>query len=217
MEESISGFKQEGGWVTIVAHGERITAALRDIGVSGEDIEEWDEWRPKTHERLGDDITEKTAEQASITEGEGEQSDVTPNEDLDTAGEELTEAVNEVTDGDLGDAVSESKDSAAHAARAVDSAGRKMVRATEETIYKHVMTQVSPCYFDNELMSANLSRVRDDDQQRYAFEVNVTDDDLRDQVSEQLALYDDEIDHWRVETKTNTDPLEVVEGTPSLE
>lgn len=72
MEKSISGFKQEGGWVTIVEHGERMTAALRDIGVSGEDFEEWDEWRPKTHERFSEDINEKTAEQASIAEGDGE-------------------------------------------------------------------------------------------------------------------------------------------------
>lgn len=91
-----------------------------------------------------------------------------------------------------------------------------MVRTGEETIYKHVMTQVSPCYFDNELVSANLSRVRDNERQRYAFEVNVTDDDLREQVSEQLTSYDEEIDHWRIETKTNTDSLEVAEGVDSL-
>ena len=212
MEESISGFKQEGGWVAIVEHGERMTAALHDIGVSGEDFEEWDEWRPKTHERFSEDINEKTAEQASIAEGDGEKSGVSPDEDLETASEELIEAVDEATTGDLDDAISESKDSAAHTAQALDSAGRKMVRTGEETIYKHVMTQVSPCYFDNELVSANLSRVRDNERQRYAFEVNVTDEDLREQVSEQLTSYDEEIDHWRVETKTNTDSLKAVEG-----
>lgn len=212
MEESISGFKQEGGWVAIVEHGERITAALRDLGVSGEDFEEWNEWRPKTDERFSEDLDEKTAEQASIAEGDGEELGVSPDEDLETAGEELTEAVDEATNGDLGDTISESKDSVAYAARATNSAGRKTVRAGEEAIYKHVMTQVSPYYFDNELVGANLSRVRDNERQRYAFEVNVTDGDLSDQVSEQLTSYDDEIDHWRVETKTNTDPLETVEG-----
>ena len=42
-------------------------------------------------------------------------------------------------------------------------------------------------------------------------------DSEEDQVSELLASYDDEIDHWRVETKPNTETVEVVEGNSSLE
>lgn len=97
MEENISGFTQEGDWTTIVEHGERITAALDDVGVDGEEVTEWNEWRPKAHERLGDDVTEKTAEQASTAQGDGEQSGISPNEDIRTAGEELTEVTEEVS------------------------------------------------------------------------------------------------------------------------
>ena len=75
MEESVSGFKCRGTWADIVEHGERITRALRDNGAEGEAFEEWDEWRPKSHERLGEDVNEKTAEQASVGEGDGEKAE----------------------------------------------------------------------------------------------------------------------------------------------
>jgi len=36
MEERISGFKLRGTWEEIVEHGERITEALEDLGISSE-------------------------------------------------------------------------------------------------------------------------------------------------------------------------------------
>ncbi len=45
---------------------------------------EWDEWRPKPHEHIEDDISEKTAEQASVDEGKGEKVGESPTEDIQT-------------------------------------------------------------------------------------------------------------------------------------
>ena len=72
MEESIAGFKERGSWGDVVEHGERITQALRDAGVDSDALREWDEWRPKPHERLQKDVNKKTAAQASVAEGVGE-------------------------------------------------------------------------------------------------------------------------------------------------
>jgi hypothetical protein len=75
------------------------------------------------------------------------------------------------------------------------------------------MTQLSPCYFDNELISANVERTTDSEtEMRYAFEVDVNDDDLKERVSARLAEYDDEVSRWHVETPTNTDLAEAAEG-----
>ncbi|WP_231185370.1 DUF5828 family protein [Haladaptatus sp. DYF46] len=215
MEESIAGFKETGDWVAIVEHGERITTALDEEGIEGEDFDDWNEWRPKAHERLSEDVNEKTAEQASASRGKGEKKGKSPTEDAGTAREELEDTVSELAEGDIDDAVEEGRDTVEYATRAADTAGRKALRTVEETVYKHVMTQVSPAYFDNELVSANVERDRSGN--RYTFEVNINDDALKDRVSDRLEQYDEEIDRWRGETEKETESAEAAEGIDPVE
>ncbi|MCY4731673.1 hypothetical protein KY092_14030 [Natronomonas gomsonensis] len=212
VEESVSGFKVRGSWGDIVEHGERLTRALKDIADEGQAVdeatlEEWDEWRPKADERLGEDVNEKTAEKASVSEGEGEKAGKGPDEDLKTAGEKLAESYDSLEKPE--EAVNEWRKSINYVARAADSATRKALRKVEGSVYKNVMTQVSPYYFDNELVSANLSRADTDD---YVFEVNVNDDDLKIRVSNKLADYETSVDRWHVDTPKDTDIAEAVEG-----
>jgi hypothetical protein len=75
MEESVAGFKERGTWGDMVEHGERVTQALREAGAHEEHpeaFEAWNEWRPKSHERIEEEVSEKTADQASVGEGAGE-------------------------------------------------------------------------------------------------------------------------------------------------
>lgn len=211
MEENVSGFEKRGGWVTIVEHGERITTALEDEGIDGKAFEKWDEWRPKADERLSEDVDEKTVDHVRASESEGEKAGVTPHDDLKAASEEVVDAVEELTDGNHSDAAEEGQDAIEYTVRATDSAARKTVRAVETPVYRHVMTQVSPHYFDNELVSANIERTRDPDE-RYVFEVDIVDDNLKDTVSDRLAVYDEEIDRWRIETEPDTETTEAAEG-----
>jgi hypothetical protein len=213
MEESVSGFKCRGTWAEIVEHGERITRALREAGAEGEAFEEWDEWRPKSHERLDEDVNEKTAEQASVGEGEGEKAGKDPDEDLRTAGEKLSDSYERVEEGDNEGAVERWQDSINYVARAADSAGRKALRAVEGTVYRKVMTQLAPYYFDNELVSANVQKTtRGGDEDQFIFEVNVNDDDLKSAVSERLSDYESAVDRWHVDTEKETEVAEAVEG-----
>ncbi|WP_435126386.1 DUF5828 family protein [Halobaculum sp. D14] len=216
MEESISGFKQRGEWGDVVEHGERITRALRDADASEEypdAFEAWNEWRPKVHEHLRSDVSEKTAEQASVGEGAGEKEGKTPEEDLQTAGEKLSGAYEKVEEGDSEGALSSWKDSIDHVARAADSAGRKAVRKVEDTVYRNVMTQLAPYYFDNELVSANIQQTnRGGADEEFVFEVNVNDDDLKQAVSDRLAEYESEVDRWHVDTDKELAGAEAAEG-----
>jgi len=214
MEESVSGFKTRGSWPEVVEHGERITRALREAGVERESapFAEWNEWRPKAHERLGEDVNEKTADQASVGEGEGERAGVDPDEDLRTAGEKLSESYEQVEDGD-GDAAVESwSESIDHVARAADSAGRKALRKVENTVYRRVMTQIAPYYFDNELVSANVQRIGSTVDPEYVFEVNVNDDDLKTEVREALTAFEEDVDRWHVDTRKRVDDAAAAEG-----
>ena len=214
VEESVSGFKFRGNWAKIVEHGERITRALKDLEaddtpVDGDALDEWDEWRPKADERLGEDVSEKTAEQASVGEGEGEKAGKAPDEDLKAAGEKLTDSYDQLEEPR--EAVNEWRESINYVARAADSATRKALRKVEGGVYKNVMTQMSPYYFDNQLVSANLNRA-DADAGEYVFEINVNDDDLKIRVSNKLADYESSVDRWHVDTPKDTDIAEAVEG-----
>ena len=96
--------------------------------------------------------------------------------------------------------------------RAADTAGRKALRAVEDTVYRKVMTQLAPYYFDNELVSANVQRSTRGNGETFVFEVNVNDDDLKAAVSRRLAEYDESVDRWHVDTERDTATVEAVEG-----
>jgi len=215
VEESVSGFEVRGGWVDAVEHGERVVRALKDLAEEGETVDRealdaFDEWRPKSHERLDEDVNEKTADQASVGEGEGEKAGKQPDEDLQTAGEKLTKSYESLDEPD--EAVDKWGESVNYVARAADSAGRKAVRTVEGAVYRNVMTKIAPYYFDNELISANLQRVGDDDRPEYVFEVNVNDDDLKIRVSNKLADYEQAVERWHVDTEKETAAAEAAEG-----
>jgi hypothetical protein len=214
MEESVSGFKIRGGWVDVVEHGERIARALEEIADEHEvdrgALTEFDEWRPKSHERLDEDVNQKTAEQATVEEGTGEREGKEPNEDLQTAGEKLAESYGTLDEPD--EAVDRWSESIDYVARAADSASRKAIRKVEDSVYRNVMTRMSPYYFDNDLISANIQRVASDDRPVYVFEVNVNDDDLKIRVSNLLADYESTVDRWHVNTEKETASVEAAEG-----
>ncbi|MFC4987004.1 MULTISPECIES: DUF5828 family protein [Saliphagus] len=222
MQESISGFEVRGDWGAVVEHGERVTQALREAGADDPDadygarfaraFDEWEEWRPKAHETLESDVNEKTADQASVGEGRGEKAGKKPDEDLQTAGEKLSESYEAIEEDDREDAVGNWRESIDYVARAADSASRKAIRQVEDTVYRKVMTQLAPYYFDNELISANVQQSAREEGESFVFEVNINDDVLKDDVSGILEEYEDDVDRWHVETPKDTTAAEAIEG-----
>lgn len=209
VEEGVSGFKVTGDWGEIVEHGERTTQALREAGVTSGALEEWEDWRPKSDDLLDTDLREKTANHASVQEGAGERAGQSPNEDIQEAGERLAESYEKLEDQDHEAAVEKWQDSIGYVARAADSAGRKALRSVEDTVYKRVMTQMAPYYFDNELISANIRRDRDDP---FALEININDDALKREVADRLAEFDESVDRWHVTAPKDTETVEAAEG-----
>jgi hypothetical protein len=221
IEESVAGFEARGDWVDVVELGERVARALRDVShedgvaVDDEALAEFEEWRPKTDERLDEDVNEKTAEQARTEEGPGEAAGKEPDEDLRTAGEKLSESYEQLDDPD--EAVESWGESIDYVARAADSAGRKAIRKVEDAVYRNVMTRIAPYYFDNELISANIQRIDRGERPEYALEVNVNDDDLKIHVSNRLADFDEDVDRWHVSAPKDVEVAEVAEGVEVTE
>lgn len=211
MEESVSGFKVTGTWGEIVEHGERITEALEDADVDEEAFEAWETWRPKADERFDEEMSRKTSEKASVDEGEGEAAGHSAEEDLHTAGEKLSESYEKLHDDERDGTRETVHDSIAHTRRAADTAGRQALRAVEDTVYQSVMTQTTPYYFDSDLINANLSRdgwFGDE----FVLEVDINDDDLKQEISDILANYEEEIDRWHIETNPETSNSKAAEG-----
>lgn len=205
--ESVSGFKLEGDWVDIVAHGERISQALADIESVerdfDDDFSDYNEWRPKFDENMSDDISEKTAEKASMEKDGIEEDAGSPTEEVKEAGKHMTEGSK-----DVDEAVVEMKTSFFYLARALAVLAKRSMRNSEEMVYENVMTVLSPYYFDNELISANLKKKSDEE---YSLEINVNDDDLKSRVSDKMKEYDD-VKDWRVDRIMDTDNVENSEG-----
>lgn len=156
-------------------------------------------------------MSRKTSEQASVDEGSGERADQSAEDDLRTAGEKLGESYERV--GDDEDTHETFHDSIDYAARAADTAGRRILRAVEDTVYQGPMTRVAPYYFDGNVVSANVNgKSRLGDGEEFVLEIDVNDDDLKQEVSELLAEYDEEIDRWHIETDPETVGSEAAEG-----
>lgn len=223
MEETISGFKSTGQWMDIVEHGERMAAAVRrvlkreeDEGIDREKytslLEEFEEWRPKAEDKT-ERISERTAEQASTNPSKSEKEGKTVREEVSEAQEGMTEAVDSATNLETDETKDNMNDTVEHTQRATDSFLRKCVRWIEKNVYQHIMTRISPYYFDNELVNANLAENRDGS---YTLEVNISDDKLSNRVKNEVDEIEDERPAvWRVETDLNEAPAKNVEGAVS--
>lgn len=193
MEERLSGFRVEGPWAEIVAHGERMAWALRQLGstahprMNHEDyrdaLREWEDWRPRATDSIDDDVRSRTAEQASVANGSGERRGRDPGEDLEEAGQTLVDPEDpEPAEATILERVTEA---GRLATRAIDTSMRGLARRIEEAIYEHLMTKMAPCYFDNRMLSANLEK-RTAGGDEYTFEININNDELKEKVSETL-------------------------------
>lgn len=155
----------------------------------------------------------KTSGQASIAEGAGE-SNVTAGEDLQNAGEKLQDASEQLREEKSKEAIESIQDSLGHAKRAADTTGRQALRSVEDTVYQKVMTKVAPQYFDNELISANIRRMnRFEEDDGFIFEINVNDDELKEEISDRLAEYEDDVDRWHIDVETDTSSVQAAENT----
>jgi len=167
MEERVSGFRVRGSWDEVVAHGERIARALRESDFDEDALAEWDDWQPKAHEDLGEEVSERTVEKASLEQGAGERAGQAATENLERVSEHALERGN----------------------HAVDTTTRKAIHTLETAVYKRVMTRFAPYYVDNELVSATLretTRLKDGDE--FVFEMNIHHDQLKEKVSQRLDM-----------------------------
>lgn len=94
-----------------------------------------------------------------------------------------------------------------------DPRWRRLLRRAERFLYLHVMTLVSPYYFDTPQIHASIDRHsslgRDRD---YHLDVSIADDDLRARMRETLREYETSVPRWHLAAAKTTDTVVAAEG-----
>lgn len=209
-EEKVSGFNLEGTWKEVVSHGDKIGQILGDIEEVQEnfedELEDYNEWRPKIQEEINTDIAEKTADKASIDQNDVEESSKSAKSEVEEAKKKIAEGTKEADKPDK--AAKDFKYSLFYLSRAVRVLARKSMRQSEEIVYENIMTYLSPYYFDNDLISANIKKTG---KTTYNLEVNINDDDIKKEVSEEMKDLKS-ADSWKIDVNIETSNIEDAEG-----
>lgn len=199
MEELVAGMTKTGTWKEVVEHGEKITAAIEEKGFDSDDewFVAWNSWRPKIQEEHQSEMRLKTAEHASKTLTH----DKSPERRIPIIIRSLQTTASEAGNGDFRTAMS-------HAGKAAQNSGTLALRTlntiqskVEGAVYKNVMTSISPYYFDNEKINANLSYDKRD--REYTLQVSISIDDLHNDIVESVKEYNKNINRWHVSAEKN--------------
>ncbi len=151
VEQDSFGYSIQGSWKDLVEFGEEVISTFEEHGVDQKTISEWDSWRP----RLGEEdrqMRNKTVEKAKVSEGEDR------GELAEEAAEKLSRSREKTAEGDIGEAADEMSETAKSAGKAVEGAGRDLMRVVEEKVYDRI-ARSGPMYFDSENFNASLEEV----------------------------------------------------------
>lgn len=180
-KNSVSGFKVVGSWNDVVTHGKLIGKQLNEVdkGEYKDEIQEFNFWRPKTQENIDEEISEKTAKSVSA---DVEKESTKQYEKAKTNALEGTSEINE----NITKAVQDFYNSIQHTINAVLIETKQAERKTEEYIYENIMTTISPYYFDNNLISANIQQNKE---KKYTFEIDISDEEIKENISQKIDNY----------------------------
>lgn len=195
------GFEEEGDWHDIVVFGEKAYVSakqaieLMDVPEDEREelrklADEFDDWRPKIEERRKD-VSDRTADTASVDPPENE--DI--QEQVESAGDNIKESFEAVEENDPKKAGSHWKDTTESLVLASGGTLQRILQWVEKSIYKNIMTLISPYYFDNELFSASLWKKSNE---KYTFELVPNHDKFREVFEEELGEMDDK-GRWHVD------------------
>lgn len=157
MQETVCGVRFEGEWEELANKGKAVTKALEEAAPDRDDIEEWEQWRPRASESMDEDHREKTVEHNTMGEDQVKPHDTDPTEDAGEAVEEVSGAVAEMSKGRVRRASGRLAASIHRAGRSIHTATKAGFQRFEAAVYHHIMTRTNPHYFDSDLVSASVS------------------------------------------------------------
>ncbi|MFW5928550.1 MAG: DUF5828 family protein [Thermoplasmatota archaeon] len=176
-----AGVRYIGEWGEICDFADYLNELIKRYVDNSKDVENYEKWKP--HEKEGEkELSDRTAENASLKETKIEKKFNGTKEELNEARENIVGSVKEVTNG---------KDPRCKIKKASKKIGRTMgaksvesIRSLEKQIYKKIMLQVNPFYFDTENFSVNVEKNNGSD--LYTLTLNIPDEKIRDRIQEKI-------------------------------
>lgn len=171
LEMTNAGLKYEGSWEDICGFARNLETIIKKCVSNGDSIDKYNDWRPREDE--DEDMTEKTAEKASMGRKQVEKDFNGTEKELQDAGKKLKNSVESVKNGNSPS--KDIKDASKHISRVMGAKSVKSLRKMEKIIYKSIMLKFNPYYFDTEDFSVNL----EEEGQNYILTINVPDEERR--------------------------------------
>lgn len=191
MEINVSGFKLEGSWDEIVEHGEKITFLLNEYRGEEytEEFTEFNNWRPKISEHIEKEIEDKTVEKAQI------EYSVRP---LTVILLHIVTVIDKIGRNiyqlNIVQIYNELRTFIFLLGETVESILINIFRKSEHFVYRNIMTTVSPYYFSNKLVSANIQKKNES---KYVLEIDINDDKIRGEMEENVSIVEEK-DRWHI-------------------
>lgn len=158
VQKTVGGYQFEGEWEDVVDRGREVTSTLKETDADREELEEWEEWRPRREESLDNEVREKTVEKACMPENQAEQEGETVRTQSEQAVQELGAAAQEASEGRARRAFDRVRAFTRRTLLLADTITRKGLRRVERVVYSDVVTRTNPYYFDSGMVSASIER-----------------------------------------------------------
>ncbi|MFP4051435.1 MAG: DUF5828 family protein [Thermoplasmata archaeon] len=176
-----SGIKYEGSWEEICDFSEGLEDVIKEGIHDSSEIKHFHEWRPREKDGKND-ISHRTAEEASIKQKKIEREFKGTKEEITEAEQKFKESIDDVKH--LHNPSRDIKDASKHIENLVEAKSVQSLRKMEEMIYEKLMLKFNPYYFDTEDFSINLNDEKNKD---FTLIINIPDEEKRKKVKDILS------------------------------
>ena len=191
MNETPIVIKYKGSWEEVSDFCERIAEIMKensDIKDEDDDIDKWDDWRPRPDEDE-EELKEKTVEHASIGEPYDDEPAGDVDDEIKKTKEEMNGVANGVEEKDTKTTYSSSVSFVLQSIKLAKTFIYNKLNSMEKFIYSKIIVRNSR-YFDTTLINASISGVTDvsfkETEDEYIVKVTFKDKDTKEKVAEEL-------------------------------
>ncbi len=176
-----AGIRYQGNWEEICDFADHLSAIIDEYIDDDEALGDYNQWKPEEGESE-EELSMKTAEEASMEETGIEKEFNGTKEELNEARDKLFDSIEHAANGD--DPRGKLKEASRKVGRAMGAKSIESIRELEIQLYDKVMLQLNPFYFDDEDFSINLKK--NNGSNEYTLTLNIPDGKIRKEVKQSV-------------------------------
>lgn len=176
-QETNSGVKKKGNWQDIAEFAREVEDAVKDSDLEDEEVEEYNEWRPR-EEETEEEIKERTAEKAAI---KVPRENVSVINEAEKASHKFAEAGEKATN--LESPKSDFFEGVKQFGLGVFLKIAEVAQGFERNVYRRFMLRFNPYFYDTTNLSVDMRSKRNGE---YQMDVSVTEDEARENLKKRF-------------------------------